>query len=110
MIASIQFPETYVREKALDILGLPKFKSSVLLTKSIVELANGLGAEIKTELIRGEKTSNGHVAYYDGEPKVKGDVGGDKRTAKKNLVYKLLQVLLFSQFIVSFFLAALEKS
>jgi len=90
LIASIQFPETYVREKALDILGSSKVLARAL--NSISELANGLGAGIKSGLIREEKSKNGHVAIYESDPKITGEIAGDKRTAKKNLIFKLLQV------------------
>ena len=89
LIASIQFPETYVREKALDILGSSKLATAF---NSFSELANGLGAGIKIELIREEKSKNGHVAIYQSDPKITGEIAGDKRTAKKNLIFKLLQV------------------
>ena len=60
----------------------------------ILELANGFGAGIDSKLIRDDKENNLFISIYHNPPHIKkGEPATDKKTARKNLVYELLQPL-----------------
>jgi hypothetical protein len=60
----------------------------------ILELANGFGANIDTKKIKDIKENSLFVSVYDDSLNpIKGDPATDKKGARKNLVYRLLQAL-----------------